>query len=155
MAKPLSLIMRKNGHYLYADYPLVQEALATVHNDQEVRVQITTPRSLKHHKLLFGLLNIVQKAQPEPVMFPTVESLLDALKLATGHVKEVRDLKGHVMYVPASIDFASLPQHEFAEWFNQAVRIILERVLPNTKSETLENEIYRALGEIAPSDLQR
>lgn len=147
-----NLILTKRGNSLVAEDVATLEIMQRIEEGKRVRAVVTVPRNLKHHNLLFALLNTVWKAQPEPRRFPTQYSLLDALKMATGHVREVMDLQGKIHYVPASIDFASMDQVKFSEWFDAAITVILERVLLNVGREALETEIYHMLGERGPND---
>lgn len=149
-----SLILIKRGHTLVAEDRHVVDLLARIKEGQTVKAVVTVPRNLRHHRLLFAMLNTVLKAQTEPVVFPTTKMLLDALKIGTGHVREVRDLDGNIHFVPDSIDFASLDQVAFSEWFDHAVNVILERVIPHMPKATLEQEIYNMLGERGPDDMR-
>lgn len=149
-----NLVLTKRGHALVADETHSMELMQRIKEGQQVRAVVTVPRNLKHHRLLFALLNTVIKAQNEPVLYPTTEALLDAIKIGTGHVREVRDFNGSTHFVPASIDFGSLGQVQFSEWFDHAVNLILQRVLPHIPKKSLEQEIYNMLGERGPDDFR-
>ncbi len=161
MAVTLFLTKRPDA-FIATDHAMI-EAMNGIKNGETVKAVITVPRNLQHHKLLFALLNLVWKSQPEPQMFPTVESLLDTLKMATGHVKEVRTVtqthdgkfSWSVILVPDSISFAAMDQVSFREWFDSAVRIILERVLPNCNKADLEQQVYDMLREPGPDVFER
>lgn len=74
--------------------------------------------------------------------------------MGMGYFTEFLDFEGNTRYAPDSINFATLDQIEFSEWFDAAINVVVTRVLPGCRSETLENEIYHALGESAPSDMR-
>lgn len=150
-----NLILTKRGNALIADDSLSIEHIAKIKEGQRVRCVVTVPRNIGHHRLLFAMLNLVMSNQPEPKLFPTTDGLLDALKMATGHVREVRDLKGNTHFVPKSIDFATLDDIQFREWFDQAVTVILERILPHMPRGTLEQELYTMMGQGGPAQLER
>jgi hypothetical protein len=147
--------MTKAGNHLIAQDELSMEALGKIPEGKQVKCAVTVPRSLAQHRMLFALLHTVHRAQIEPIAFPTVESLLDALKIATGHVREVKDLLGNIHYVPKSIDFSSMPSDEFRQWLDQAINVILEKILPWIAKTDLEDECYSILGEVGPSQMVR
>lgn len=152
---PINLILIKSGNSLVADDAVTMEMLAKVPNGTSVRAVLTIPRNIKHHRLLFALLNTVYEAQPHPKRFPTVYHVLDALKEATGHVEEYIDIQGNIKFKPKSIDFANMCQIEFSQWFESAVDVILQYVLPNCEKAGLEEQIMNMLGETPPSALER
>lgn len=127
------------------------EACRKIKEGQAVKATFSVPRSLKFHRLFFALLTIVYEAQEEPRLFPTAESLLECLKIALGHVREMKDLEGNIHFIPKSIDFASMSQEEFSEFFDRAVDVILKHILPNNNKLGLEEAIFQMLGEPTPS----
>ena len=148
----LTAIFTKQGRNLIADERITIEGMEKIKNGQQVKAIVTVPRNLQQHRLLFALLNLVIQGQPEPAIYPTTESLLTALKYATGHVHEVKDMNGVIHLIPKSISFAELDQVDFAEWWDKAINIICTRILPHCNRADLEREIYRALGEITPDE---
>lgn len=150
-----NVILTKRGRTLVAEEALSIETLCRIKEGQTVRAVITVPRNLKHHRLLFALLNTVLKGQADPPLYPTTKALLNAIKMGTGHIEEVRDLHGRTHFMPASIDFASLDEVAFSEWFDHAVNLILQRVLPNCVRGDLEQQIYDMLHEPGPAALMR
>ena len=125
------------GNRLAPSDIMSDEFLASIPQGKEVLVKIRRARNVKHHRKLFALLN---KVKDNSDRWPSVEVLLDELKLATG-LAEVRVslLNGKPYAVPASISFASMAQDKFAAWYDQAL-VIAARAI-NTTVEQLEREI--------------
>ena len=131
------------------------EACRKIKEGQAVKGTFSVPRSLGHHRLFFALLTLVYEAQEEPRLFPSVEALLECLKIALGHVREMKDLEGNLHFIPKSIDFASMSQGEFCQFFDRSVDVILKHILPNSTQEGLEEAIFQTLGEPTPSMMRR
>lgn len=149
------ITMFKSGHGLLAADQNAVDALNKIPMGAHLTVKVSVPRNIRQHRLLFALLNTVFEAQIEPRMFPTVEKLLDAIKIATGHTREVKDLHGNVHIVPDSIGFGRLDQMAFQQWFDAAIKVILERILPGVNKKDLETQIYTMLKEPTPEDMER
>lgn len=150
-----NLIMFKSGDALMAADQDAVEAMRQIPQGAHLTVKVSVPRNIRMHRLLFALLNIVFEAQPEPQRFPTTSSLLDAIKLATGYVREVKDLHGRVHIVPDSIAFGRMDQIEFRQWFDAAVCVILDRILPGVEKKDLEQRVYDMLREPGPAQMER
>ena len=113
------------------------EFLASIPQGKEVLVKIRRARNVKHHRKLFALLN---KVKDNSDQWPSVDVLLDELKLATGLAEvRVNTLTKKAYAVPASISFASMAQDQFAAWYEQAI-VIAARAI-GTTPEALESEI--------------
>ena len=120
-----------------------EEALRAIPDGETVRLEITRPsrRSVAHHRMFFALLNITA----EQVGW-TVEQTLHWTKLAVGHADVVYDRNGEITSVPRSISFARMTQDEFNRFFDQAVKAILDRLLPpgTPRSDLIEEVTERA-----------
>lgn len=129
------------------------EAIRQIPDNSIVKIQVSIPRNVRHHRMFFALINLVWQAQREPRIFPTRDALRDAIKIASGHVREVRDLQGRTHIVPDSISFGRMDNIAFKEFFDSAVRIILDRILPGVENKDLEQQIYDLLHEPGPDRL--
>lgn len=90
-------------------------------------VSVSRPRNLMHHRKLFALLNLVQDNTDR---WPTVDTLLDDLKISTGLFEtRINAVTGIPYVVAKSISFASMTQDEFEQWFDRAVGLISKQVL--------------------------
>ena len=118
--------------------PLAEEIYNGLPLNAEVMAEITRPRSIQHHKLFFALLKIVLDNQEH---YKSIDALLIAFKVALGHCDAVTLRTGQVAYVPKSIAFSKMGQHEFKAFWDGAVNIIVERFLPGIDKADLEREI--------------
>jgi hypothetical protein len=128
---------KRKGHLVPSDI-MADDMISRIKEGGEVLVSIRRARNPRHHRLLFAALNKVVENCDQ---WPSVEALLDELKLATGHAEvRVNLLTGKPYAVPASINFASMPQDKFAAWFDQVVGILATKAL-NVAPEALRAEI--------------
>jgi hypothetical protein len=148
----IELLMHKMGNVLILDDATDIDEFEAIHEGAHVKVMITQPRNIKHHRMWFGLLKATLDAQD---YFRTLDELHDAVKLAIGHSEERRTIDGQTYYHPKSIAFARMDQIAFRAFFDRAVELIIDRILPHTSQADLEERIYTILGEPRPSDLRR
>jgi hypothetical protein len=108
-----------------------------------VYVEIKAVRNPKQHRMLFAALNMMV----EHAEFPTVDSALLALKLATGHVDYITiDKDGTQHMVPKSINYANMTKGDWEPWFDSALKVIAEKWLPGVTSDTLRKELEDMIG---------
>lgn len=117
-----------------------------------IEVTFKKPRSQQHHKLFFALLSLVHENLPERAVtqFPTVENLLDALKLETGYYETRFMMDGRVYRRPASISFASMDQTAFAEFYDRASKALVGHFFPGTPVEQWQQEAAQMAGCALP-----
>jgi hypothetical protein len=139
--------MKRTSNSLIPTDNMGYEQLATIANDELVKVTIVRPRNIRHHRLAFALLQLVFEAQDT---YSTLDSMLDAIKLAVGHSTEILGLDGKPHVIPLSISFASLDQNAFKEFYEKMLNVILNKILPNTGRQDLEQRAYEILGEVTP-----
>lgn len=125
--------------------PIAEEWLDKIKLGGEVMLTPRRVRNPKHHRLLFALLNIAVQNDPSG-RWPSVEVVLDELKLATGLFETRVNLTDRKAYaVTKSISFASMSQDEFDPWFDRAMDIIaIELCIDN---EVLRREIAALVAE--------
>jgi hypothetical protein len=104
-------------------------------------IEIVAARNPKQHRLCFALLNVMV----EHGEFPSTEAALNALKIATGHF-DLAEQDGKTIYLLRSISYANMRGVEFSEWFDAAVKVVVERWLPGVKSEELRAELEQMVG---------
>lgn len=131
------------------------KALKDVPEKTIVTISFSVTRNIRHHRMFFALLQVVYDAQPDPKQFPTVEKLLDAIKMATGYVREVRDIHGKTHIVPDSISFGRMDQTAFRQFFDSALDVINRYILPGISSRDVEQRIADILREPGPDQLRR
>lgn len=110
-----------------------------VRDGREVMLTFHTARNPGQHRLLFSMLNFVLEHSD---MFDNKDTALVALKIATGLVDTYVDEKGRCFFIPRSIAFESLPQDEFAAFFERAIHVIADRWMPaGTTPEDVRGEL--------------
>lgn len=101
-------------------------------------------RSIRHHRLLFALIEIARENYDGVL---TKEAVLDVLKLRTGHVRLTQLATGEVIMAPASINFASMDQDAFNKWFPRAVDVLCRDLCPGLDHALAMREIERRSGQ--------
>jgi len=132
-----------------------RDAMRAIPDRTIVKVTVSVPRNIKHHRMFFALIHLVFESQPEPRQFPTEGKLLDAIKMATGYVREVRDVHGKTHFVPDSIGFGRMDQIQFRQFFESAMDVINRYILPGINRRDVEQRIADILREPGPDQLGR
>lgn len=132
----------RHGDHLVASAEESSRALEAIKDGREVLVSFRTPRNIQHHKLFFAILKFLQYHSARFESVP-VEKIKDAVKLATGLADTYIDSEsGKTYYVLRSISFAAMSQHEFREFFDEAVKVIATRWMPaGTTPESVRKEL--------------
>src|SRR5271170_2868374 len=107
--------------------------LHSVPEGREVLVSIRRARSVPQHRLMFALLRRVCENSDQ---WASENELLDAVKLAVGHVELRLTLDGRGYRAPKSISFASMKQDAFQRFFDRAV-YVLSKMIGVTPDELL------------------
>jgi hypothetical protein len=113
----------RRGNALVPSDIHADELVTDIPEGREVLVSVRRARSVQHHRRFFAMLHKVCEATG---MWQDPEELLDAVKLATGHVRRMQRLDGEVILVPKSINFASMPQDVFKRFERRAVWVLAE-----------------------------
>ena len=85
-----------------------------------VRVKITNPRSRPHHRKYWAILAGWVKATDAAY---SADTLHTAIKLKLGYTDQIK-MAGVVKEVPKSIDFNSMDQAEFNEFYERAMELL-------------------------------
>ena len=132
-----------NGYFkiLYADD---FEKLDALRVGEEVNAKITKKRNLRHHRKFFALLNIVAENMPEHLekRYPTVETIRRELKMELGYYDEYVSTNGLVYYIPKSMDFVSMDDLQFREFYNKAVNAVVRVFLPGADPDGIIEHIF-------------
>lgn len=123
------------------------DALRKIKNGALVLVEVKQTRNPQHHRKLFAMLNIVLKNQD---YYKSLDTLLSACKLATGHAEIVRTKRGDVA-IPKSIAFHSMSQDDFGTFYEASVDWVVSEVIPGLSKEDLDAEVAAELREFATS----
>lgn len=101
------------------------------------RCDIKQPRNLKHHSKYFALCRMVAENFDGN---NTEEQVSYYLKKATGHI-EVYTIGGETVERVKSINFDTMPQDEFEEYYNSCIPIVCN-LLGVTEQDIKSNEIF-------------
>lgn len=136
------------GRVLAPDNAMSEALLAKVPIGRPVMVKTKTARNPKQHRLLWALAT---KVADNCERFDDAEHVVDEFKLNTGHVKRrqirVPGLGIVFQEQPASIKYESMPQEEFAVWFEKVLAYIASDIWPGLPTETIRAEIAEMMGD--------
>lgn len=136
-----------------ADRPS-EDLLAKVKLGRMVMVKTKTARNPKQHRLLWALAAKIAENHPR---FQDAEHVVHELKINTGHVSRrqinVPGLGIVFQEWPKSIAYESMPQEEFADWFEKVLAYVTKTIWPGLTSDEIRNEIAEMIGDdfTAPS----
>ena len=91
---------------------------------QPIDVTVKQKRTLPPHRHFFATLHTIVQSGATP--FPTVDALLDALKVSLGVCELRKSLDGRTFYVPGSISFAAKDQAAFLKFREDCFRLLSE-----------------------------
>ena len=127
------LLKRIDNHFIPSSDESV-EVFSKVKQNEEILVDFKKHRNVGNHNRLFSMLKgVVHNSD-----YKSVDNLLDTIKLKSGHFETIVTHKGEILYVPKSINFASMSEDKFKEFFSSAIDVVLEF----TKEEDI-NSILR------------
>ena len=126
----VTLVKSRAGTFIaYTDED--REKLRSIKPGQAVRVKIGRPRNLDHHRKLMALIQFVAEHHPDWRRHHSIEPLLYALKMATGHFTAyTRSSTGEIIQIPKSIAFDAVDEGDFVVWANKVRQIIFDELLP-------------------------
>lgn len=116
--------IRRRKCLVPADF-VAEEWLDALPEGKEVLIDWRKPRHPENHRHFFAILRL---AVEQIDSYDDTESLLDALKIACNHVRPVMKADGEMIFLPKSINFASVGEEEFKRFKNRAL-YILSRIL--------------------------
>jgi hypothetical protein len=130
------------GHLVPVDEPALA-LMKKAKPGELLIVEARRPRNILHHRKLFALLNLVVDNTDR---YPDVETLLFALKIATGHCEIFPGADGKREFIkPKSISFESLSQDEFEPLYDRFVNVIVSQIIPGTGKQALLDEVEAML----------
>lgn len=99
-----------------------EEFLNDVKVDREVLVTVRLPRHPEHHRWFFWFLNRIVQNVPG---WDDIDDLLDAIKLAVGHVRRIQMLTtSETILIPKSISFAAMGEERFKRFVARAKHVL-------------------------------
>lgn len=117
-----------------------REYLAKKHG-RTVKVSVSEPRNLGHHRKFFAMLQIILDNQEH---YKSKDELLGVCKLRIGHVVTVQTKHG-VERWPATINWAQMDQAAFDDFYSRAVAWVAEEVIPGLSLDMLNAEVAETL----------
>jgi hypothetical protein len=115
-----------------------EEMLADIEDGKEIILSARQARNPQHHRWFFALMHKVCANTDD---WHDEEELLDAIKLATGHVQRRMKLDGTMYQAPRSISFASMGQDKFKRFVDRALYVLSKAL--GFDAETLMAEVDR------------
>lgn len=100
---------------------------------ERVLLHVDRVRYPDHHRLVFAVFGELSKATGIPV-----DTIILWLKWETGLVDVVRLPNKKVIAEARSISWESMGQDEFQEWWNDALMVIKEKILPKVPRRNFE-----------------
>jgi hypothetical protein len=144
------IFMQRHFGSLRPAEPRAEEILSKIKNGAFVRVEIKRVRSVQHMRLFFAIMNLVHENLPERYanVYPKMENMLDAVKIALGHFEPIISLQGEVVgQKPSSISFERLGQDEWNDFFNRSMDLLLNHFLPEVGKDALIAEVTHMLAD--------
>lgn len=137
------IFMVRRGSFLQPETPLDGELLAEYPAAKRLRVALTQPRSNPHLRLYWSMLRLVVDNLDTPV---TTEALHEWVKLKCGVSVAIPLRSGAVDHVPGSVAFDKMDQDQFNRFFDRAMGLIVEHLIPGLSKGRLESEARAMLG---------
>jgi hypothetical protein len=134
----MKIFLRKHLSALHPADAEAEEHLKKIKSGVVFSAEIKRPRNFGNHKRYFALLNLAYENQEK---FASVEQLKEAIKFELGHTSLVRMMDGTFIEVPKSINFASMEETAFQDYFSRSIDVILKHILPGVERQDLLNEI--------------
>lgn len=119
-----------------------EEALMALPEGVTVKASITQPRNVQHHRKFMALLNVVF---PHQETYATFDSFHAAIKVALGYGDTVVLPDERVIIVPKSISFAKMDQKAFEQFYQRAVDLICNKVIPGLGKPELQQQVNEIL----------
>lgn len=111
---------------------------------ESYRAEMVKPRS---RKTLGRYWVLCQMILDNTEMFRSKEQVSDFLKLRSGHTTQIASAKtGEIFHVADSIDFDSLDETQFQEFWSRACDVIAEDLLPGITESEINYEVQKIVG---------
>jgi len=103
-----------------------------------VRVKVTRPRNIHHHRKFWALMQLVYQNQEH---YQSIDHMVAAVKVATGHSDALTTKTSDVIYLPKSIAFHKMDQQEFSQFYERVLDLIVKSILPGIDKAELRDEV--------------
>lgn len=138
----------QGGRMLCPDDRQSEMLLQKVQPGRKIMVKTKTARNPKQHRLLWAL---AAKIAENTERFKDAEHVVHELKINTGHVERRQYNVPGIGIVfqewPKSIAYESMPQEEFAIWFDKVLAYVASDIWPGLTTAEIRSEIGEMLGD--------
>ena len=110
-----------------------------------VMIEMKRPRNVKHHRMFWALMSLVWENM-DSARYPTVDDLVSAIKIATGHRTRIELPNGEIGFIPGSIAFHKMDQAAFSDFYDRVCDLIAKHFLPGVSSADLKREVEIMIG---------
>lgn len=114
-------MFERRGNHLVPSDLAAQELVESLPEGKAVLMDMRKARSARNHAHLFAILKV---ACDQLEGYPDVETLLDAVKIATHLTRPVKLADGRMIWIPKSINWAAMPEDEFQRWKARALYVL-------------------------------
>ncbi len=116
-----------------------EEFVQSLPEGKKILMDYREPRHPENHAHLFAILHV---ACEQLEGYPDEETLLDAVKIASRHTRPVKTVNGEIIWLPKSINFASMGEAAFKLFKERALYVLgqLLGVDPVTLLEEVERK---------------
>ena len=112
------------------------EELRKLKGNKDYKFKVTAPRNYNFHKKFFALINLgFQNSEHGDMNF---EGFRSYVIMKAGYYSEIITPTGK-MYLPISINFASMDEIEFEKLYSSSINVIIKII--GCTSEDVENEL--------------
>ena len=136
-------LFRKEDGLLRPADDHARETLSHYRSGSHVRAELRRVRNPRQLALWWALAGVLSD---HAEWCASREDASDWLKIAVGHFEIVRSPDGKEWARPKSIAFGNCAQDEFDQILNNAIRVICEKVIPNTSSDALRTRLEEIVG---------
>jgi len=129
---------------LFVDSPVWTDEFASIKMDAEVKVEATTPRSIRQLKYAWALAGKISDACD---WLDTKEDAMDWLLIEAKHVRRIYDPLRQVAYLrPKPTRFGAMDGSAYTRLLNRMKHIALTVVVPGLEESALKAEIEAMIG---------
>lgn len=139
-----AIYLRKVAQGFAPDTDKDWEAASRFKLGEVTKAEVTKPRNYAHHKKLMALCQLIAENSE---VYDTTEKALTGLKIVTGHVDFVpHPGTGELVAVPKSINYSSMDQIAFTEWYDKAVAAACKYMVPQMTKMDAEHAMEMVSG---------
>jgi len=125
--------------------------LRSIQDGETVHAKIHRPRSAKHHRLAFSLLNLCFEHWGRD-KFSSFEVMYDYIKFKTGHFDLYDMPNGKTVIKFRSLAWEKMDQTSFRQWWDKLMDLVQQEIIPGVARDDFEAEVYAMIGENAEKE---